>query len=1278
MFQLQKRIALYFYFVSVRSSKRERLIKILTSKTSKNKLDIAAIPAAFDEVRRLREKWQSSTSFVGFDDHGLCTIIKAQKDHDGIETLRIDLDLPGYGHFSPNEVVSYQNKYDDNRDHIFGGRRFKLFCLNPMKRWKVHFRGPLIHMNANGTQLHASVSLYWHCFFDPYDHLLTPSCWQLACKLSHLKWKDIFQFSAFDNTVGYEQWGELRGRINIETCDEIAVRLKCVREVTFRHKNFNDFQPVSRQSFVVKESGLSFSSQDMKLANNFVQSGYMSFPIGDIISTRLQSVKASDDGRSSFKSYSILAGDMCYHVSDILTRPCFTNGNSDFKFTTLTVNGKNAFGVQSFFDISPAATEVEMGERTQEESIYINNAEVSFTGDQPAVINLGTPACMLKSLVGGKAYHLSVLKSSARFNVPDGFCITTWAFTQHINSNNVLQKVMWEIKEVLNNLQGKTLQQTCDGAVRSLQQTVLNDDLQRLVRKHLNEVFGAGKWKNMTFAIRSSSISEDALETSTAGQLVTYLGVQGFDHIISAIQHCWASSVSNRVVEYRRQNGQEPFESVGVVVQEMVDADVAGVLFTADPVTCNESNLIITANYGLGESVVSGTANPDTVVVTRGDCCKLQIKKIHNHNKETRIVSGNTNITTRDSSSSLDKASICISDTDIIRISEQGIEIENLFDSPQDIEWAIAKGELFIIQSRPISMFDIESNDELIHEFDTPVVSKKQFISPGNIQEMMPGAMSTLTGDLFIYAGNRANVYHLHSRLGIRPPLHAFIQVLSFSGHPFHNVTGWALKDISGLGGDSAKSKAEVSIVGQPVKEHTINDIKDFYGRNISYRSKAWNSFREIVVLNRHDSKLYKRLVDTIKTTPFEMHAETARELYERIDKNIIIYFDMWKAYTYKVTVSMHAFGIIMKILKGNAMDINEEHMADMALILSECKNVISAEVPCFVHDLAKQIAKSDIKEQFLNRSPEDCDSLLRNSIDDKLKSDYIHFMEIHGHRSVREPEFIDKSWSQNPSQLMQTIQLVVKEGSFPEKQKNCRTVNEIVDGLQTDLSMFQKMLLKLYFVENGMKQAGTRELAKSHLVKVIDIFRQAYWKLAELMVKESRLPQPELLFFLTHREIGELIKLRSIQLVRLSKRRQRLLPEMDKITYSKINIGQPQPIQGVESTRQSLSNVYLQGMPVCRGKAEGRACVIESINDAYQLLEGDVLVCKFTDIGWSPFYPLLSGLATEMGGLLSHGAIIAREYGIPCVVNITGVTDVIQTGDRVIVDGTAGTISKL
>ena len=220
----------------------------------------------------------------------------------------------------------------------------------------------------------------------------------------------------------------------------------------------------------------------------------------------------------------------------------------------------------------------------------------------PEVTTLDGPICKIRSLVGGKAYNLSMLRSLKQFDVPNGICLLTTAFEKLINDNNDLYRAVYNMNDCVKSLQHSKLQNACDIAVKSFLETAPQKALQELIKTYLGKIFGT--WETMKFAIRSSSVSEDSSERSTAGQMDTYLSVQGFENMLSAIQRCWASSVSYQVVEYHRQNGQVPFESVCVIIQEMVDADISGVMFTADPLTGSKSNLIINANYGLGESVV--------------------------------------------------------------------------------------------------------------------------------------------------------------------------------------------------------------------------------------------------------------------------------------------------------------------------------------------------------------------------------------------------------------------------------------------------------------------------------------------------------------------------------------------------------------------------------------------------------------------------------------------------------------------------------------------------
>ena len=1275
MLRLLKQIVLFFYIWLVRLSKRERLLKTLVPRCKKREIDIPDIPAALDEIRPLPENWHDNISLVGFDYEGLCIRVNAKRQSNRCRTIKLDLDIPGYGKFSHKEMVSDITDLNNDTESCFEGRKIQIHCLDPMKRWKVQLRGPLTDLNVNGKRVHATVLLYWQCLFDPYDHLLSPSYWKLAGNMSGLSWHDIQTLSVFDRNVVYEQWGELRGRINLET-HELQVRLKSVRTRDYNMKKSNYIQTNLQQHFVLKESGLSFSQRIMSLSNRTsVYSGYVTYPFKDSYPTNLQQLRKEikDISKLSFPQ-DIVACNMPYKVCETLSRSCFDNQKSRFNFKLLTINDRIAFGVD-LNEIDKPAEDTAQSEENYSVGVHL---EVDLRDCESQVVNLDDSACRLKYLVGGKACQLSALRSLRKVNVPKGFCITTKAYTTHMTENTALDSAAKEIDDCLKDLRVDKLKQKCDSTAELFQHTKLNEKLHVLIKKHLEDVFGTEECKVLKFAVRSSSVSEDCVETSAAGQMATYLCIQGLENIIVAIQRCWASSFSYPVVEYRRQNGQKLIESMGVVVQEMVDAHVSGVVFTADPVSGNESNMVINAAFGLGESVVSGSVNPDTIVVNRQNEGNLHLVTLETGSKESKIVADLGNGIRTDLNTLSERGKICIPEEDIFHICETAIELEKSLRAHQDIEWAICDGKLYILQARPITALDIETDEDLLHEFDSPIAGERELVTTCNIQEMMPGPVSTLTGDLFISATDRAVNYSGDSRLGMKEPIHPLRTCFTQSGLSFFNTTSCGVGTINGIGGDNAKSNLEIHILGQCVEDHDVNAIKDFCGRKYSSWQKALRLFREHILLNNRDSKLFEDLKHRSETFAVGENDESAEALYERINENLMFYYEMWRAYIFKASESGIWAGIIMAILKGDAKDVSIENLADMALILSNCTNIISAEVPTAIKNLAKQIAESEFRERFLSMPTDECDPFLRNSSNDKLKSDYIAFMQKHGHRGIREADFAEKSWSQDPRQLMETIKVVVRQGTFHEKERRSKTVKEIVDSLQTNLTRLQKFILKRSFVQSAMKGVASRELGKSYVIKVTESFKRAYWRLADMMVSESRLPEQKLLFFLTHREIGELLQHRSARLVRLAKKRKRVLPEMNKIKYPKINFGLPKPIKEQNPTEERLPNFTLHGMPVCRGKAEGRACVIKTLQDANQLQEDDVLICKFTDVGWSPYFPLISGLVTELGGLLSHGAVVARECGIPCIVNVSSATDLIQTGDKVVLDGTAGTLQKM
>merc|ERR1712150_17598 len=205
------------------------------------------------------------------------------------------------------------------------------------------------------------------------------------------------------------------------------------------------------------------------------------------------------------------------------------------------------------------------------------------------------------------------------------------------------------------------------------------------------------------------------------------------------------------------------------------------------------------------------------------------------------------------------------------------------------------------------------------------------------------------------------------------------------------------------------------------------------------------------------------------------------------------------------------------------------------------------------------------------------------------------------------------------------------------------------------------------------------REWGKSLSIQMVEVFKLAYWKLAKMMVEEGRMPDEDLLFFFTHEEIGKLITDRSGRLIAKAQKRRRVLPKQNSLTYHRINRGIPKPVEETADEEDYvITSLKLKGMPVSCGVVKGVARVVTSLAEANSIQQGEILIVHYTDVGWSPYFPLISGLVTEIGGLLSHGAVVAREYGLPCVVNMHKATSLFQSGNHVLLNGTRGTLEKL
>ena len=322
----------------------------------------------------------------------------------------------------------------------------------------------------------------------------------------------------------------------------------------------------------------------------------------------------------------------------------------------------------------------------------------------------------------------------ANFTVPNGFSLSVTAFEQFLASNSKIVAAIDTLGSQCANpvVEVAKLEQQCERIEKMITESTMNKKIVNEIQEHLSKAFGSD-FENVLLAVRSSAVGEDSADASGAGQMSTFLGVKGFDDVIDKIKQCWVSHFSFRAVQYRRQLCANMDNKMSVVVQELVKAQVAGVLFTRHPDNGSINHAIINASYGLGESVVSGEVLPDSISVYDDGKEKVRIVYDFIGEKATAYrVDDEQGLI--EETKRVNSPQCCMSDREIETLYKIGKDIEEIFGSPRDVEFAITDGKFYILQARPITTMDNEEDWELLQEFDTPLASNQEWITTANVQ----------------------------------------------------------------------------------------------------------------------------------------------------------------------------------------------------------------------------------------------------------------------------------------------------------------------------------------------------------------------------------------------------------------------------------------------------------------------------------------------------------------------------------------------------------------
>jgi pyruvate,water dikinase len=780
------------------------------------------------------------------------------------------------------------------------------------------------------------------------------------------------------------------------------------------------------------------------------------------------------------------------------------------------------------------------------------------------------------ALVGGKAASLGELMRIDGIRVPNGFVVTTEALGDGISNALVAEISQWLAR--------------------------LGD--------------------TDAYAVRSSATAEDLPTASFAGQYDTLLEVVGLDAILDAIRACWASLFSERAIAYRREQGfDERRVRLAVIVQRMVSPTVAGVLFTADPLSGNRKVSSIDAAFGLGDAVVSGRVTPDTYRVRDGVVL------------ERRLAQQERTLT----------------DAQIAELEQIGRTIESHFGRPQDIEWCLADDGFHIVQSRAITtLFPIpEPRDG----------ANRVYVSVGH-QQMMTDALRPLG-------------LSLRQVSAMRPMFTAagrqFVDVTAALASPARE----SLLDVLGTADPLIRDALETLLaradfIAAPSGQAPPGGITTHKGKSPAEIAAPVAAGPPLVdTLVAECEQAVSALQETVRT-------RSGPALFDALAEDI----DRLKHFL----ADGRTLAIILAAVNASTwidehVDtwLGEKHFADT--IARSLPTNITSEMGLALADVADTIRTDP-------RTVQD----LENVTDDELLAAVPAlkgFLAKYGMRCEGEIDITRDRWAEKPTTLLPTLLTNIKHLAPGEARRTAeQRRNEA-------LAKEREVLARLAQLPDGVQRAadttlmigvvrdfmGYREYPKYHIVSRYFVYKQALRREADALVCADVIADRRDIYYLTFDELREGVRTQRIDRALIEARKEEHRA-FERLEAPRVITSDGEVMRGTYKSRPVPAGA-LVGLAVSSGVVEGRARVIAAIEDA-DLEAGDILVTSFTDPSWTPLFVSIAGLVTEAGGLMTHGAVIAREYALPAVVGVQQATQRIRDGQRIRLNGTDGYVELL
>jgi pyruvate,water dikinase len=858
--------------------------------------------------------------------------------------------------------------------------------------------------------------------------------------------------------------------------------------------------------------------------------------------------------------------------------------------------------------------------------------------------------------VGGKGANLGEL-TRAGFPVPPGFCVTTAAYRDFVRTSGELDALL----DALDRVTHEDLDTIGTIAAR--------------VRQHLEALaIPAGvrlavlaAWRELgaqhAYAVRSSATAEDLPSASFAGQQDTFLNVRGEEPLLGAVRRCWASLFTDRAIAYRAKHGfRHRAVLLAVVVQRMVVPEASGILFTADPITGRRKTVCIDASFGLGEALVAGLVTADLYQVRAG---AIVTKRVSRKALAIRPLSAGGTVTEALPPEEQERQAL-LADR-ILELAALGLRIEEHYGREQDIEWCLADGKFFIVQARPItSLYPApRAADGRLH----------LYASFGHVQ-MMTEAMKPLgisalrtfvpVGDrspwgeseLFQEAGSRLFV-DLNPLLRYRRLRHLVPRVLPLA--------------------DERIARAVAEFLGREEYRAALRPGKrlepSFVLKAAPFLfSVLWTLlFRD---LSREVNEIERAMADLIAKRRRWVKEASGPERVGRIRTILRSLFSdlVGRKVLQNVLSGVIAFRLIASLSRRWLGDT-----AELASLGRSPPGNVTTEIGLALGDVAHVVrAHPGAIERLRLATDETLDQDLRGIAGgEEVHRTFATFLERYGMRGTGEIDITRPRWREAPTQLIPAIEGHLRGGASAQHRRDFRAGADeaeraavrLLERLRATRGGALKAMVMRRLITVYRSRIGLREHPKYYIVRILDFVKRAILEEAAGLVGMGCLRSPDEVFWFSLEELEGILRNRRVDRAVLDARRDRF--ERDAgLRPPRVITSEGEVVTATAGA--AVPEGALAGSAASAGVVEGRARVVRKLEGS-NLRKGEILIALYTDPAWTPLFPLASGLVTEVGGLMTHGAVVAREYGIPAVVGVDRATEAIPDGALVRVNGSEG-----